>query len=188
MNIGSIIKKVGGAIVKSVIPGGGVIIDLVNELLPNDNQLGGSATGTDIEAAINGLPPDERDKLLAKKLDIEETEIKEWSNVIGTLAQADATGASTRPRIAHIMAYIVAGTISLFVLVWAGSIAFGKTETLKQLGSSWPMMLSVLGPPVALLRAYFGMRTKEKQSRYSGAFGMPMPGGLISTIVSAIKR
>lgn len=188
MNIGSILRKVGGSIVKSVIPGGGIIIDLVNEFMPGDNQLGNDSTGSDIEAAINGLPPDERDKLLAKKLDIEETEIKEWSNVVSTLAQADATGASTRPKIAHLMAYVVAGTISLFVLVWAGSIIFGKPETLKQLGSSWPMMLSVLGPPVALLRAYFGMRTKEKQSRYSGAFGMPMPGGILSGIISAIKK
>lgn len=188
MDIGSIIKKVGGAVVKSVIPGGGLIIDLVNELLPNDNQLGGSATGTDIEAAINGLPPGERDKLLAKKLDIEETEIKEWSNVVSTLAQADAAGSSTRPKIALLMAYIVAGTISLFVIVWAGAMAFGGAETLKQLGDFWPMMLAILGPPITLLRAYFGMRTKEKQARYSGAFGMPMPGGLISTIVSAIKR
>ena len=188
MNIGSIIKKVGGAIVKSVIPGGGVIIDLVNELLPNDNQLGGSATGTDLEAAINGLPPDERNKLLAKKLDIEETEIKEWSNVMETLAQSDATGSSTRPAIAKMMSILVVSVIGAIAFVWMISILRNATETLKQLADSWAMILAMLGPPIALLRAYFGMRTKEKQSRYSGAFGMPMPGGIISTIVSAIRK
>ena len=47
-------------------------------------------------------------------------------------------------------------------------------------------MVAVIGTPTALLRAYFGMRTKEKQSRYSAAAGQDMSSGLAG-LVKAIR-
>ncbi len=182
------IKKIGGAAVSTFIPGGGAILGLVNEFLPDNKKLGGDATGTDVEAAIKSLPPEQQADLLSKKLDVEIAEIEGHTNVVQTLAEVDKAGASTRPRIAIIMAWVVAGTISIFVLVWAIAILGNKSETLKQLAAAWPMMLSILTPPVALLRGYFGMRTKEKQSRYSTAFGLPLKGGFLTEMISAIKR
>ena len=51
-----------------------------------------------------------------------------------------------------------------------------NTEMLKELKESWELMLVLLGTPTALLRAYFGMRTKEKQARYAAATGQPIAG------------
>ncbi len=188
MNWFSAVKKVGSAVISTVIPGGGEIIKLVNEFLPVGKELGEDATGADVEKAINSLPPEQQAEVLSKQLDVEITEIKEHTNVVQTLAEVDKVGASTRPRIAVIMTWVVAGTIGVFVLVWSIAILGNKAETLKQLATAWPMMLSIITPPVALLRGYFGMRTKEKQSRYSTAFGLPLKGGFLTEMISAIKR
>ena len=188
MNWLTAIKKVGGAVLSTVIPGSAGIIKLVNDFLPVGRRLGEDATGHQVEEAIEALPPEHKAALLSKQLDVEITEIKEHTAVVQTLAEVDKAGASTRPRIAIIMAYVVAGTIGIFVLVWAIAILGNKAETLKQLAAAWPMMLSILTPPVALLRGYFGMRTKEKQSRYSTAFGLPLKGGFLTEMISAIKR
>jgi hypothetical protein len=187
MKLGGILKKVGGAVLSSVVPGGGLILDVVNELLPSDKKLNKSATGTDIQAAIDTLPPEQRNKLLEKELDVEITEIKEWSNVIESLAKADASGSSTRPQISLMMAKTVSFAIILFISVWVVAIFRNQEETLKQLHEAWPLMLTVLATPTALLRAYFGMRSNEKKSRYEMANGVQGKGNVITNIISAFR-
>ena len=36
-------------------------------------------------------------------------------------------------------------------------------DTASSLKDAWPFALAILGTPLALLRAYFGMRTNEKR-------------------------
>jgi len=49
-------------------------------------------------------------------------------------------------------------------------------------------MLAILATPTALLRAYFGMRTTEKKSRYAAATGQPVHGGLLHTVAGLIRK
>jgi len=188
MNWFGALKKVGGAVVASVIPGGGEIIKLVNGFLPINKRLGDNATGADVEKAIDSLPADQKAQLLAKQMDVEITEIKEHSNVMATLAEADKAGASTRPRVAMILTYFVVFVGVVLMLMLAGAVVWKQTETLKLLYKYWPLALSLTGPPIGLLERYFGKRTREKEARYAGALGVPMKGGVLSSIVSAFKQ
>jgi len=188
MNVFDIVKKVGGAALSTLIPGYGAVVSVVNEFLPQGKKISGDSTGNEIEAAINELPADKQAELLSKKLDVEIVEIKEHSNVIATLADADKAGASTRPAVAKLMAWFFAIFGGIFALVICGTIIWGKPEMVKVLKDLWPLVLTILGPPIGLLERYFGKRTKEKQARYAGAFGSPVTGGILSGIISAIKR
>lgn len=188
MDVLKILRKVGGAALSAVVPGYGAVVSVVNEFLPQGKKISGDSTGSEIEKAIESLPPDKQAELLSKQLDVEIVEIQEHSNVMATLAEADKAGASTRPAVAKLMAWFFAIFGGIFALVVCWAIIWAEPETLKNLKNLWPLVLSILGPPIGLLERYFGKRTKEKQARYSGAFGMPLKGGIVLEIINAIRR
>ena len=188
MDVGKILKKVGGAVFSSVVPGGGMIVDFVNSFLSKDKQISSAATGHEIQGAIAQLPPDKQAVVLVKQFDVEIKEIEEWTNVVKALAEADSTGGSTRPFIAKIMAYLIVFEIVLLFVPMFRAIWTGDFETIKAIGAAWPYIAFAIGIPAEVVRYYFGKRTKEKQSRYSTASGMPMTGSVISDIISAFRR
>ena len=188
MDIGSILRKVGGAVIKSVVPGGGIMIDVVNSLLPDDKKLPVGATGSQAQQAIESLPPDQRMSILSKELDVEIEEIKGWSNVVDSLAKADASGATTRPKIALMMARAVAFAIGIIVSLW-GFAVYGKdVATLEAISEGWPFIVAILATPTALLRAYFGMRSKEKKARYGAATGQSIAGNGFSGLLRSFIK
>lgn len=187
MKLGDILKAAGSVAVKALVPGGGVIVDLVNGFLDDKNKLPTDATGSQIKEKIDALPPDEQRKLWEKELDVEIAEIQEWTKTMSVLAQTDQTGASTRPQIAKMMAQVVAFSVIFFSASLSISILTNNAEMVKQLDSTWVIALAILGTPTALLRAYFGMRSKEKQSKYQIA-GAPKSSGLIENILSMFKK
>lgn len=186
MNIGSVLRKVGGSILKNAVPGGGLLIDLVNGFLPEDKKLDTGATGEQALNAIEALPPEQKASLLEKELDVEIEEIRSWASIQDSLAKADAVGASTRPRIAMMMAWVVVVLAVVFVVVWGNAVVTKDGATLTVLSNSWELMLTVLATPTALLRAYFGMRTSEKKARYQLAAGQS-PQSVLSSIKSMFK-
>ena len=188
MDLGKILKKVGGQVFKTVVPGGGLILEVINAAFPKDKGLLATATGHQIEEAINTLPPEQQAQLLARKFDVEIKEIEEWTNVVKALAEADSTGGSTRPFIAKIMAYLIVFEIVLLFVPMFRAIWKGDFETIKAIGAAWPYIAFAIGVPAEVVRYYFGKRTKEKQSRYSTASGMPTTGSAISDIISAFRR
>lgn len=95
MELGNILKKAGSAVISSVIPGGGLVIDFINNFLDDDKQLPSTATGHDAQAAIDGLTPDLRLQLMTKQLDVQIAETNAWASVQQALAKADETGNST---------------------------------------------------------------------------------------------
>lgn len=186
MNLAKILKTAGTAILKSVVPGGGLIIDLVNGFLPGDKKLSSTATGADVQAVIDALPPEQRTALLSKELDVEIVEAQEWTKTMGVLAEADKVGASTRPSIAKMMAYVVSFSVLFFSTSLSVAILTGDSEIVKQLEGTWPLALAILATPTALLHSYFALRSKEKKSRYEMA-GAPESVGVIGNIISAFK-
>jgi hypothetical protein len=79
------------------------------------------------------------------------------------------------------MAWTVVIAVCGMMLIWAIAVVMKDSAMLKELKESWELMLVLLGTPTALLRAYFGMRTKEKHARYAAATGQPIAqavGGL----------
>jgi hypothetical protein len=189
VNFGKLFDTLKGpllAAASTVIPGGPLILAAVNEMLPDGQKLPATATGADMRAAVNTLPADQRGSLMEKELDVEIAEINAWEGIQASLAQADASGASTRPYIAKLMAWCVVIAIALFMGVWAVAVLGDDVATLEVLSESWPMILALVATPTALLRAYFGMRTKEKTARYSAASGQPLGG--IANLIGALRK
>lgn len=189
MKLGEILRKVGSTVIRNVVPGGGLIVDLVNGFLPEEKKLSKEATGEEVTKAIRTLPPDQRAQIFLKEIDVELAEISSWTQIQGSLAEADKAGASTRPQIALIMAKIVAFVILAFSAMWIVAIFRDQTEMIKRLADSWPLMLTIIATPTALLRAYFGMRSKEKKERYSAAVGQPVkPPNFLVDIIKTIRK
>ena len=187
MNLKNILFKAGGAVLSSVVPGGGLILELINGLLPKDKKLGNDATGDQAMGAIQTLPADQQAKLLSKELDVEIAEIGGWSSVMSSLAQADSTGNTTRPRIALMMAWMVCFEIGAFSTALLVVILMDKTTMVTAIKDLWPLVLAMLATPLALLRAYFGMRMKEKKARYDMAAGK-LVANPIQQIVAMFKK
>jgi hypothetical protein len=183
MNIFDIAKKVGSSIVKAVVPGGGMIIDLVNEFLPSGEKLPATATGDDIKSAAETLPPDQRAKLFAKELDVEITESNNWREIQRSFADADSSGSSNRPKISNKMANLIifadAGLIlCLFRGVWMDTI---KLEDCTML------VASILSVPATIVLSYFGKRFREKKARYAGITGQPTNSGGLAGLVKMFR-
>lgn len=190
MNFKEIFDTIKGpalAVASAFIPGGPEILAAVNAILPADKKLPESATGQNIVDAVHSLPPDQMASLMEKKLDVQITEINSWEKIQGHLATADAAGSSTRPTIALMMAWTVVGVILVFVTAWAIAMSNSDATVLDAVEKSWPMMLAIIATPTTLLRAYFGLRTKEKQSRYSAASGQDVTTGL-TKLIAAFKK
>ena len=188
MKLGKILTTVGSAILSTLIPGSGAIIAGVNALLPKDKRLPDSATGTQVIQAVNTLSPEQQATVLVKEYDVEIAEINSWTQVQGSLAEVDKAGASTRPDIAMMMAKVVAFVIIGFSTMWMIAIYQNPTEMFESLPASWPLMLAINATPTALLRAYFGMRSKDKEKRYSAAAGQPVKTNFIADIIKMIKK
>ena len=76
MNLGDILKTVGSGLIKTLVPGGGLLIDAVNGFLPDDKKLPNDATGEQAQSAIDSLPPEQRASVLKKEYDVKIEQIK----------------------------------------------------------------------------------------------------------------
>lgn len=187
-DVGKLLANVGGSILKNAFPPiSGIAFDAINAVLPVAERLGDEATGTDALASIKTLPPAEQANLMIMKLEVEKTEIQEFTKVQAVLADVDKVGASTRPKIAMMMAWLVFATGGLSIIALSYTVFAENTETLKELMNAWPLILAMLGPATALLQQYFGMRMKEKTKRYEMA-GAPQQTGWMSQVIQSLKK
>jgi len=184
MKLLDILGKVGGAVVKTMVPGGGLIVDVVNEFLPDDKKLPADATGSDMQAAVDSLPPDQRAQLLGREFDVQ---IEQHHSLQAMLQAEQSSTHTTRPRIAlgafHLVAFVSIVAISL----WAYAIAAGDEEMVTAVTDGWPFVAAVVGPFVTLLWAYFGVLKQEQRNRLNAANGSTS-GALSSIISQIIKR
>jgi hypothetical protein len=172
-------------VVGAFVPGVSAAAKAVNALLPEDKQLDlKTATGKDVLNAYEGLD-DNQKAVVEKQFDVEIAEINASVDKLQAMVSAETPTANFRPRIAYMMAWAVLIAVFFMMVIWGKAVWAKDAESLKQLAESWPLMLAILGTPTALLRAYFGMRTKEKHARYAAATGQPIAsavGGLMSIL------
>ena len=186
MNLLKVLGKVGGSILADIIPGGNAILNVVNEFLPDDLKLTAKATGEQIQEAVSSLPAEQQATLLSKEFDVEVTSIQEHTKVLTALGEVDKTGNSTRPFIALMMAWVVSFSIVGLIIMLGIAINEKDSETVIAIGNNWPLAVALLGIPSGLLRAYFGMRTKEKQQKYQ-ALTNTAPTSSLSGIVGLLR-
>ena len=188
MKLSDILIKAGSTILKTLIPGSGLLIDSVNAFLPEDKKLPNDATGTQVADAVNTLPPDQRVLVLMKEYDVEIAEITSWTQVQSSLAEADKSGASTRPKIALMMAKIVSFVVVAYSSALIIAIILDRVSMITSLSNTWPLMLAIIATPTLLLRAYFGMRSKEKENRYNVAMGQSIQPSFLTGLLSNFGR
>jgi len=189
MDIGSILKKVGGSLLKNAFPPlSGVAFDLINDALPDEKKLPENATGNDATVAIGALPPDQRASLMEKKLDVEIEEIKSHTETTKALAEVDKTGHSTRPAIAKGMSQLIAFGVIVTLSPLAYAIIAGKSDMVFSISKTWPLVATIIGIPAGIVNSYFGKRTKEKAQKYGAVTNTPPVAGLISQIAGMFKK
>ena len=185
MDIGSILKKVGGSLLKNAFPPlSGAAFDLINDALPDDKKLSKDATGNDAIIAIGALEPDQRASLMEKELDVEIEEIRSHTETTKALAEVDKTGHTTRPHIALAFAWNIIIISDLIII----SILYAVYKNQITLENCWPLVLAILSPFVVVVRNYFGNRTKEKQQKYQAVTNTPPIAGAISQIIGMFKK
>jgi hypothetical protein len=186
MKIGDILRTA-AAVASPFIPGGPLIAAAVNEFLPDGKKIPSEATAQQIGAAVSTLTPEQQQALFEKEIDLDITESNNFRANVVALAEVDKAGASTRPEIAKWMAQLIAYAIvtsmtALFIAVWRED-----TSLIDAIQNAWPFLLSIIGTPTVLLRAYFGMRTDEKKSRYAASVGQT-PTNVLTALLKAFKR
>lgn len=182
MNFKDILKTVGGGLLSAFVPGGGAIVAGLNAVLSDDNQLPENPTGIQVQDAVRSLPPEQQAEVLGKEYDVEIAKVNAWADIQGHLSKADATGASTRPAIAMMMAWLVVLQVFTVCALMMASVAMVNNEILSTIKEFWPMLLASMGIPAKLLHSYFGMRTEEKKHRVHAATGVAPLAGIISSI------
>ena len=184
MDFKSILKTVGGGLISELVPGGSFIVKAINGFLPDDKKLPENATGEQAKSAIDSLPPDIQAQVLCKEYDVKIEEIRGFTDRFKAMADVDKSGNTTRPEIAMMMAQVVCFTIIVVVSMYAYAITSHDTNMIKAINDGWPMLTAIIATPTALLRAYFAMRTKEKQHKYEATTGVKPIQGLISSWLS----
>ena len=187
MKLWDFAQKIGAAAIATAVPGGPLILQGINELLPEDKKLPEAATGTDLVTAVESLPPEQRVALMDKELDVELTQIKESNATLRAMLEADAAGThTTRPYIARGSFQLVAAVSLIVISIWAYAVATGNVGLVKEVMSGWQFVAAVLAPFIGLLWAYFGILKQEQRNRLDAASGNTNPGGLAG-IISALK-
>ena len=170
-------------LVGAFVPSVAIAAKAVNAFLPDDKKMDEkNTTGRDILNAFNGLGEGEK-ATIEKRFEVEMAEIHASVDKLQAMVSAETPTANMRPKIAYMMAWAVLVSIIFMMFIWGIAVWEKDAVSLKQLADSWEFMLVLLATPTALLRAYFGMRTKEKQARYAAATGQPIAdvvGGVMS--------
>lgn len=182
MDFKSILKTVGSGLISNLVPGGSAIVAGINAFLPDDKKLPDNATGEQAQSAISSLPPETQAQVLCKEHDVTIEEIRGFTDRFKAMADVDKSGNTTRPEIAKMMAQVVCFTIIVVVSMYAYAIASHDTSMIKAINEGWPMLTAIIATPTALLRAYFAMRTKEKQQKYEAATGTSAPASLLTLL------
>jgi len=189
MKLWDIVKTVGSGIIKEVVPGGGAILSVINDLLPDDKKLPHTATGYDINNAIETLPPEQRVAVFEKEFDVDITRIKEAGSTLRAMLEFDSQNPhSTRPKIALYSFYVIAFAIVVAISAWGVGVLRSDEDMIKAVVDGWPFILAMIGPLVILLHGYFGVLKIEHKNRLDAAGGNSTPSGIVGILSSLIKR
>jgi len=188
MNLWNIIKEVGGEVIKNVVPGGSMLMGVVNELLPEDKKLPVGATGNDVRAAIESLPPSDRARIMEKEIDLDLADIRESHSTVRAMLDSDAKNPqSTRPYIAKHAFHIIAMTSIAIMLAWSYAVYTGDAVMVKQIQEGAIFVVALNGTLATLLLAYFGTIRKEHKQKMDAASGNPQAPGILGLVSGLLK-
>lgn len=189
MKLLDIAKTVGAAVVRTMVPGGGLILQAVNEFLPDDKKLPADATGEQVIAATAALSSEQRASLLEKEFDVELTQIKEGNETLRVMLQADASSThTTRPYIAKHAFHVVALVALVAISIWGYGVTTKQADLVEAITGGWPFVAAVIAPFVLLLQSYFGILKHEHRQRLNGGAEQSTPSGLGGILSAVLGR
>jgi len=186
MDLLNIVKGIGEGLIKT-LPLGGLIVDTVNNFLPDNLKLPDNPTGNEVQVAISSLPAEAQKELYSKQFEVDITQIKESNSTLRVMLESDAKSThTTRPYIAKGAFKVVAFSIMLVMSVWAIAVLEKDTQMIDSIMGGWQFVLAVIAPFVTLLLGYFGILKQESKNRLDASNGKSEPTG-IASIVKAIR-
>ncbi|AUR81594.1 TMhelix containing protein [Vibrio phage 1.009.O._10N.261.51.C9] len=196
-SVWEVVKTVGAGVISSVVPGGGAVIDVINMFLDDDKKLPATATGQQALDAIESLPPEAQVQVLNKQLDVKLEEIKQPHDSLRAMLTANATSThTTRPWIAKwsfVFTAIFSGVVGLIVVcAYAYAVYKRDAALVAAVVDGWPFVLAVMGAVTGtfsiLLRAYFGLLSKEHDAKVGAATGTFKPNAIASIMGALAKK
>ena len=178
-------RFLGGALRALLPPQVKAVVGVVNRFLPADRQLLPDARPKEVEAAYEGLTPEQQEQV-DREAEIELAEIQASADKLEAMVSVETAGSNVRPRVVQIFCWqLVANSLLAMGAIYS-AIYLGDPEMLDRLTGSWEMVLALNALPAAVIRAYFGMRSREKKARYAAATGQDI-GGAIGGVAQAVK-
>ena len=178
-----VVKKVGSAVVTEMIPAGGLIIDAVNEFLPNGQKLPATATGKQVDAAIKALPEVDRAEIMAKEIDLKVERTRQSYDTVRSMLNAEMNSPhSTRPFIVKGCFWVLAISTALAIGSFSYAVIVRDYWVIKTLGENWMFLVALLSPFVTVILAYFGILRQEQRNRLDAANGYQIGATLMNVI------
>ncbi len=196
-SVWEVVKTVGAGVISSVVPGGGAVIDVINMFLDDDKKLPATATGQQALDAIDSLPPEAQVQVLNKQLDVKLESIKQSHDSLRAMLAANANSThTTRPWIAKwsfVFTAIFSGVVGLIVVcAYAYAVYKRDAALVAAVVDGWPFVLAVMGAVTGtfsiLLRAYFGLLSKEHDAKVGAATGTFKPNAIASIMGALAKK
>lgn len=189
MKLLDIISKVGGDIIKKVVPGGGLIIDAVNQYLPSEQKLGTDAKGTDLQIALQRMTVQQQTQLMNREFDVEITQIKEENATLREFLKTEAASPhTTRPKIASRAFWVVAIVTLMIAAAWLYAVLVKDQGLVKAIMDGWPFVVSIVAPFVVWLNQYFGVLARESKNKLNATLGQASETGIAGLIKSTLKK
>lgn len=183
MKLLDLVKTIGTSVVRNVVPGGGLVVDIVNEFLPKDKKLTSQATGSDISNAVDSLPIKQRAQLMEREFDVNLAEIKEGHSTIRAMLENEAKSThTTRPFVIKLFAYALVFVHVVAILFLGYAIIIENENMVSVTMGGWPYILVLTAPFTTAIASYFGILRKEQGKRLDATIGKPS-SNIINTIL-----
>lgn len=179
MNISDILKTT-AAVTGAVNPLLGAAIGVANQFLDKEDQIPQSATGAEVQSKIESLPPETRQQIYSKQIDLKIAQEEGWTERYKAMAAAD--GQTTRPQIALRMC----NTLCFAVLAFCVLI-FWRPGVLENEGV-WVVFGTLTGVPATILMNYFGNLRREHAQRQETLGAAGTASGAVASLIKAFRK
>ncbi len=182
MKIGDILKTVGTGLIKSH-PLGNIVLGTVSAV--SGKQLDPeTTTGAGLQAEVNNLPVEAREKLLLAEIQAEVEHDREQTKRFEVM---NSKTGWIRPFIVFQFSLLITGSSCYFLYLLHLSIESAVTDNPAQsvgasiglavtaIGGLWPVILAVQSLPAAIIRSWFGFRERQKDREAAAAQGQSIP-------------
>ena len=184
-----IAKTVGAGALREFLPGGGLLIDAINEMLPAQHRLPSNATGDDLDATLRTIPSEHRARLMEKEFDVSIASWQQRGETVRAMLAADAAAKhTTRPKVVLGVYRLLVFINVVVVLMWAYGVLTENNTIVRSVMDGWPWVLSVTGPFFLVLHGYFGILRDEDRNRRNAANGIPAKSGVAGFMSDVLTR